>query len=416
MMRSILKTLPALLLLAATPAPVEAPTGFDNLTNGLTDDQTHANDKDLFNEVEEITPNGLGPVYNAQSCRECHQNPVSGAASQVSELRVGSVHNGRFVNPTVFINNGKDTITGRTLINDRAICSEAQERVPVGNPIRTFRLSLNLLGDGFVEAIPDQVLIDLAKKNGGVAIRVPVLEAPGTGAIGKFGWKDQQASLLSFSADAYLNEMGITNRLLPTEVTTVCNPTSGITEPNSQEDANGVADIDSFARFIRATKAPPRDAILAATPLAQRGSVLFDQIGCSECHVRTFTTAPAGTSINGGTVVVSDAIGGKTFHPFSDFLLHDVGTGDGIAIAVQEHFGGQAGYMSRMDVDVTANRMRTPPLWGMRMRPRLMHDGAQTTPADAINRHRGEAAAAARAFRRLPLREQDALTAFLESL
>jgi hypothetical protein len=208
MMRSILKALPALLLLAATPAPVEAPTGFDNLTNGLTDDQTHAIDKDLFNEVEEITPNGLGPVYNAQSCRECHQNPVSGAASQVSELRVGSVHNGRFVNPTVFINNGKDTITGRTLINDRAICPEAQERVPVGNPIRTFRLSLNLLGDGFVEAIPDQVLIDLAKKNGGVAIRVPVLEAPGTGAIGKFGWKDQHASLLSFSADAYLNEMG----------------------------------------------------------------------------------------------------------------------------------------------------------------------------------------------------------------
>jgi CxxC motif-containing protein (DUF1111 family) len=72
--------------------------------------------------------------------------------------------------------------------------------------------------------------------------------------------------------------------------------------------------------------------------------------------------------------------------------------------------------MRQMDVDVTANRMRTPPLWGMRMRPRLMHDGAQTTPADAINRHRGEAAAAARAFRRLPLREQDALTAFLQSL
>src|SRR5262249_16681859 len=81
-MRSILKTLPALLVLAAGPAPVEAPTGFDNLTNGLTDDQTHAKDKDVFDEAEKITPNGLGPVYNAQSCRECHQNPVSGAASR----------------------------------------------------------------------------------------------------------------------------------------------------------------------------------------------------------------------------------------------------------------------------------------------------------------------------------------------
>jgi hypothetical protein len=127
---------------------------------------------------------------------------------------------GRFQTPVVRINNGKDTITGRTLINDRAICPQAQERVPAGNPIRTLRMSLNLLGDGFIEAVPDATLEALARKNGGLALKVPILEAPGQGAIGRFGWKAQHASLLSFSADAYLNEMGITNRLQPDEVTT----------------------------------------------------------------------------------------------------------------------------------------------------------------------------------------------------
>src|SRR5437879_7999030 len=74
----------------------EAPTGFDNRSNGTVDDSTHQADQDAFDEVEEIA-DGLGPLYNAQACRECHQNPTSGAASQITELRVGHLGpDGRF--------------------------------------------------------------------------------------------------------------------------------------------------------------------------------------------------------------------------------------------------------------------------------------------------------------------------------
>src|SRR5262249_5728600 len=124
----------------------------------------------------------------------------------------------------------------------------------------------------------------------------------------------------------------------------------------------------------------------------------------------------AGTKINGGTFTIPEALGDKVFHPSSDFLLHDVGTGDAIGIAVAEHFGAQAGYMPRAAVDKTANRLRTPPLWGVRLRTRLMHDGANATFFDAIRRHAGEARGEARRVNRLPDREQNALIAFLRSL
>src|ERR1700687_5457826 len=248
--------------------PTEAPTGFDNKSNGLTDDATHESDQMRFEEVE-LVSDGLGPLYNAQSCRECHQSPVSGAASQVAELRVGHLGpDGHFHTPEVPIAHGAEVITGRSLVNDRAICpnaafpdKEIQERVPETETIRTLRLSLSVLGDGFVEAIADRTLIDLSKeqcksshgKICGQILYVPIVEAPGKMGVGRFGWKDQHASLLSFSGDAYLNEMGITNTLQPAEVTSICNT---VAEPNDKPAADGLSDIDHFARFIRGSKAP----------------------------------------------------------------------------------------------------------------------------------------------------------------
>src|ERR1700675_2315818 len=158
-------------LVSVSAQDPDAPTGFDNKTNGMVDDATHQADQTKFDEVEQIS-DGLGPLYNAQSCRECHQSPVSGAASQVSELRVGhNGPNGRFRTPEIPIAHGAEVITGRSLVNDRAICpnaafpdKEIQERVPGTESIRTLRLSLSILGDGFVEAIPHQTLIDLSKQ------------------------------------------------------------------------------------------------------------------------------------------------------------------------------------------------------------------------------------------------------------
>src|SRR2546421_122669 len=411
----------------------EAPTGFDDLSNGAAGDSTHQADREAFDEVEEIA-DGLGPLYNAQACRECHQNPTSGGASQITELRVGHLGpDGRFQNADIPIARGKVVIAGRTLVNDRAICpsaacpdSEIQERVPDTETIRTTRASLNLLGDGLVEAVADSTLLAVAReqrrathgKIHGQAVRVPIVEAPGTTGVGRFGWKDQQASLLSFSGDAYLNEMGITSRLFPDEVTTLCNTAP---EPNNTPDSTGLEDIDRFTRFMRATKAPARDTIFARPQSAKAGSALFDRIGCATCHVRTLTTAAAGSAINGGTFTIPPALGDKTFHPFGDFLLHNVGTGDGIVMAMPEHYGRRVYQVKWKDLSLdsiarTQNKVRTAPLWGVRLRPRLMHDQASLTLRDAIIRHGGEANEVRVRFRRLPPRQQQTIIAFLRSL
>lgn len=433
-MRIFIAAVALSLAFAFTAAQIsDAPTGFDNKTNGMVDDATHQADQTKFEETEQLS-DGLGPLYNAQSCRECHQNPVSGGASQVGELRVGHLGpDGHFRTPDIAIADGAEVISGRSLVNDRAICpnaafpaEEIQERVPETETIRAFRISVNLLGDGLVEAISDQTLIELSRqqcksshgKICGQVLYVPIVEAPGQMGVGRFGWKDQHASLLSFAGDAYLNEMGITNRLQSDEVTKLCNTVS---EPNDTPGPDGLADIDHFARFIRATKAPSRDAELAKSGAANRGEALFDKIGCATCHVPTLTTASAGTKINGGTFTIPAALGSVTLHPYGDFLMHDVGTGDGILQAIPEHYGRRvfqrmAGYMSKQDFESSRNKIRTAPLWGVRMRPRLMHDGASLTFFDAIGRHRGEASRVTQKFDKLKRAEQEEIIEFLKSL
>jgi CxxC motif-containing protein (DUF1111 family) len=416
------------------PAPhiLEAPVGFGG-SNGVVDDQTYQGDQGRF-EALEVVASGLGPLYNAQSCRECHQSTATGGASQVTELRVGHKgRNGRFQFPEIAINHGSEVIAGRSLVNQRAICPsdafpdvELLVRVPDTETIRTLRLSNSTLGSGFVEAVDDATLTAIADGQCkqwrgeicGLALRVPVLEAPGQTRVGRFGWKSQHASLLSFSADAYLNEIGVTNRLLPDEVTRLCNT---VREPNDAPGPDGQSNIDRFARFMRATKAPARDARVAGTPEAQAGQQLFSGIGCAGCHAPTLQTAPPGTVINGGAYTVPEALGNKAFHPYSDYLLHDVGTGDGISPAMVEHYGKQVYKvqwqgLSLQAFDAAANRIRTAPLWGVRTRPLLMHDAASLTMRDAIVRHRGEAARVSARFSKLSQSDQNAVLTFLSTL
>ncbi len=381
----------------------EAPTGMDTLTNDATfvDQATHDGDRGTFEERDDVVK-GLGPVYNAQSCAECHQNPVTGGISQISELRAG--HNdgfGNFVPATLKINDGGGlpgiTIANRSLINQRATCpgvvtdttthaiiynhpnEQAQERVPGAENIRTRRMTTNLLGLGFVEAVSNTTLQNIP--NG----------QPG---------------------GAYLNEMGITNRLNTSEVTTLCDDVPDNTPCTNHpsvicgEDKD--EDIDVFARFMRATKAPSRDAALAATSSAQAGASLFHAIGCDICHIASLTTAPAGTLINGGAFTVPAALGNKTFHPYSDFLLHDVGTGDGIAQVNDPNTG---------QLDQTMkNKMRTAPLWGIRTRNELMHDGENYTRNESILRHANEANGVINNYRSLSTAQKNQLIDFLNSL
>jgi len=381
-------------------------------------------DRAEFEQIEG-TGDGLGPLYNANSCAACHANPVTGAESMVSELRAGHYdEDENFVAATVTVNDGT-TIPDRSLINDRAICPgmvtdpsggshdfqqyNIQERVPGAENVRALRRTTNVLGDGFVEAIDDGTLIRISDSQPaqsrraihGLVIRVPVAEAAGALRVGRFGWKNQHASLLSFAGDAYLNEMGITNRFNPTEVTGICDMVADPEDKQVTGRPAGFTDIDAFAEFIRSTKPILRDDRLAATADSRAGQQIFSSIGCSICHVTSITTAPPGSVINGGTLTVPAALGSQIIHPYSDFLLHDVGTGDGI---VQN--GGRQ----------SQDRLRTPPLWGLRFRNRLMHDTMSLTRNDAILRHGGEARLVINSYRRLDTGRKNQLITFLNSL
>jgi CxxC motif-containing protein (DUF1111 family) len=387
-------------------AVTEAPTGFDGLPNGNCSPAEFRATGGTFSEVEAFE-DGLGPTFNNTSCISCHESPrgtaendtnlkrFGGSGSQITELRAGHFNGVSFVDHP-----------GGSLVNDRANDRSIQEHILSGNEVQTLRLTLSIAGDGFVEAINSNTLQAIANAQPaaqrGTLIQVPVLEAAGQTRAGRFGWKNQNSSLLSFAADAYLNEMGVTNRLLKTENTSngtsvQGGPFDGKPDPTATgEDDAG--DIDEFTTFMRCLKAPPRGPITAQVTAGQS---TFNSIGCATCHVSTITTSPAGTVINGGAFTVSTALGDKNIHPFSDYLLHDVGTGDGI---VQN--GGQG----------TRNQVRTAPLWGIGARTRFMHDGASLTVSAAIARHGNQAATARNNFNALSAASQADVLAFIFSL
>jgi CxxC motif-containing protein (DUF1111 family) len=463
--------------------PAEAPAGFDNKTNGFEDQGAFNKDRDSFEEVETIEK-GLGPVFNATSCVSCHQNPVTGSSSQIAELRAGHRKpapddpNPRRVE---FVE-----AEGGSVIQQRAIDPAIQEHVSPEDDVRTLRMSNSVLGSGFVEVIPDQQLLKIKNEQRrwgmeGFAVVVSAAVAPTRGPdgkddfvlverIGRFGWKCQEASLLNFSAGAYVVEMGITSPLQPQENTSNGRDVSMFDkvpdpedkkvdpeDPHKVEHPFGV-DVESFTRFMRSTKVPPRDAALVGTPDVVEGEKLFrdnQALGCAICHHPDYTTPPAGSPIRtldgrrgSDMATVPDALGNKVIHPYSDFLLHDIGTGDGIA-QTQHADLPPRGYENRHKIPEdlknregivrvlatperglrrvlriespgleqrTANKMRTAPLWGLRVRPQLMHDGLSLTIDDAIRKHSGQAEGARLKYQALPEKQTKQLLAFLNSL
>jgi CxxC motif-containing protein (DUF1111 family) len=348
----------------------------------------------IFEEIE-VLEDGLGPVYNAQSCGECHQNVATGGASQIAEHRTGRLMGDEFFESL-----------GGSLVHSRATHPDIVEPVVYEDDIRTFRISTNTLGAGFVEAIANTTLLRIRERQPaelrGSIVLAPVLEADGRPRLGRFGWKNQHASLLSFAADAYLNEMGITSPLFPDENTSSGKNVGYGTpyDPVPDPEDDGV-DVEAFADFMRSTKAPSRGPIDAEV---MAGESIFTDIGCAACHVPTLVTAPPGTPINGGKFVVPEALGSKIIHPYSDFLMHDIGTGDGIPVQSTPEFAS------------TAPQIRTAPLWALRTRNRLMHDGLTFTKREAIERHASQAASVTARFEALSAEEQALLLKFLDSL
>ena len=252
---------------------------------------------------------------------------------------------------------------GGTLITTRAVGRATPEITGLseGQNVRDRFITPSLFGAGFVEAVPDEVLRRIARDQprrsggriAGLVREVAILEAPGTTAVGRFGWAAQHASLLSFAADAYLNEMGVTSPLRLNDNTFLGNPVDdGIADPEDTGAMFGMG-VELFVDFMRALSAPPLATLTRDERReVERGAEVFESVGCTTCHVPELQTARAGELINGGTFSVPDALGDKTFHPYADFLLHDIGTGPK---TLREGMPAEA-----------RGRIRTAALWGAR--------------------------------------------------
>lgn len=377
--------------LVAASATSDASSQFGDPLPRLTPSQSSAfaGGRTEFNSAEDVDE-GLGPVFNGRSCAECHSVPAVGGGSERLVTRFGTITNGHFDPLAQF---------GGSLIQDHAITQAdgsthdfAPETVPSAATIVAHRRTPPLFGLGYVDAVPDQAFYALAaqeaQRGDGTAGRVAVVTNVATGlqSVGKFGWKDQVPSLFVFSGDAYLNEMGITNPLFPNE--NCPNGDCSQLQWNPRPDMNDLGDgVDAFNKFMTMLAAPPRGVI---TGDATAGEQVFESIGCASCHVATLHTGSSDIA----------ALDNKPFHPYSDFLLHDMGSlGDGIAMG-----------------DAGGREMRTAPLWGLRAITRYLHDGRASTLTDAILGHDGQGAAARDRFTALDANSKSKLLAFLNSL
>jgi len=370
---------------AHVPVPGDAlpgitPIEFEEFRLGLDD----------FLEVE-AADEGLGPAFNGTSCAVCHSVPAVGGGSAISEIRAGRRGpRGEFIP----LDEG-----GESLFHLFSLPSHAcQPVIPAEATIITRRVPIPVFGAGLVEAIPDETLLALEdpvdRNRDGVSGRAAIVvdRATGERRVGRFGWKAQHATLLAFSADAYRNEMGITNDLfreesaygISKERMRLCDR---LPEPEDIRDPlTGRRGIDNFASFMRFLAPVGRGPIDEA---AGTGEQLFAAVGCAACHTPTLTTGPSSNPLFNRRPVAL----------FSDLLLHDIGTGDGI----EQASGGP-------------EEIRTPALWGVRFRRPLLHDGSAATIEDAVRRHAGEADLARRGFEQATPGERAALLAFLKSL
>jgi len=336
--------------------------------------------RESFRQVVEIG-GGLGPGFNARSCAECHSSPALGGSSTVTAIRFSAGHK---------------ELPGGSSLQRFSINPEAcQEIVPIEATVVAGRLTTPIFGAGLIASISDADIEEEEERqtqskdaiNGRAAHVIDV--ATGLRRVGRFGWKAQQATLLSFGAEAFLNEMGVTNPLFPKDTAPngdnhalqACDQFDDL--ESTDDDGEGIGKVNIFMRLL----APPSRGTVTAQ--VHRGEDAFRAIGCAVCHRPEYRTGRSEFA----------ALRYKNVRLFSDLLLHDVGTGDGIRQA-----------------DARAFELRTPPLWGLRARQLFMHDGATFTLAGAIDRHAGEAARVTQRFRSLSSADTADLLAFLKSL
>jgi CxxC motif-containing protein (DUF1111 family) len=360
-----------------------------------------------FVKTQTVTDDGLGPIFNGQSCVQCHNVPTIGGSSGNTETRFGQLVNGVF-NPLLN--------ESGSLLHQNSITPAVQMVVPDDANVVARRKANPLFGLGLIEAIPDAEII-ANKHNPPVdgITGVPAMVqdhssgqngTPNVNLVGRFGWKNQIASLLEFSADAYINEIGVTTRIPgfnqdiapdgnQAALLAVEPSLTGFAFDQLQDEEKGgfpqqsghTADIDGFADFMRMLSPPP---VVPMSASAQNGKFLFTQINCVACHKPTAITGASNIA----------ALAFQNIAPYSDFLLHDMGTlGDGIAQGA-----------------ASTTQMRTQPLWGLRARAPFLHDGRSPTILDAILQHAGEATIVVARFKALTPAQQQSVIDFLNTI
>jgi len=368
---------------------------------GLSGEQlrSHVIGDEVFGTI--FTPDeGLGPVFVANSCESCHIG--DGKGHPITTLtRFGRYENGTW-DPL--------TALGGAQLQNRSIENYPDESIPAEANGVTRLMPPAVTGLGFLEAVPDSTLLNLADPNDedgdGISGRVNLIEPPDffePGVhhiqidgkfIGRFGKKASAINLLHQTVLAYKQDMGITSDF---DTEDIFNPAVGPGTGDEAEDPEiSAATVRSNVFYLRTLKAPPRREV--NNPDVQQGEKIFNQINCSSCHIPTFKT--------GNSTI--DVLSNKTFHPYTDLLLHDMGA------ELND------GYIEASD---QRSEWRTAPLWGIGLAETtqggetfFLHDGRARTLNEAIQLHGGEGAQSREAYRNLTDTEKEQLITFLKSL
>lgn len=374
------------------PAAPEEDSLLDGPVEGLSYEQSQRflSGDETFNDEVFTVEKGLGPVFVATSCASCHAG--DGKGHPFSTLT-------RFGQTDETGNHFLDQ--GGPQLQNRAIPGYQPEMIPAGATY-TRLTPPSVTGLGFLEAVPDADILAMADPNDadGDGISgvpnwhtIPSFITPSANAItqnGKyicrFGKKASVYNLLAQAVDAFSQDIGIASIYNPIDVY------SG-QEIDPEISTQQVNNIGFYLQTLKAPIQRNQD-----DPQVIRGSQVFSQIGCVSCHKQTLRTGPSPI----------EAIANKEFHPYTDLLLHDMGTGldDGYTEGTAKTY-----------------EWRTPPLWGLGLSPDaqggkyyLMHDGRATSIEQAIDMHGGEATGVKNNYTSLNQADKNALIKFLKSL